>query len=227
MAIFSKDDPRSLAYEERDIIIEKVVESFGFIYSHTGMMNNKKPLFNLENPYQANHWNRHKKGFLPRKYKDFSIMEYVDDGWNARHNWRYPRENGKRVSYFPYIEIYKNRRTLYISFRNFDSLSITQEEMEAFANGDETHADERSIATDIIEKINEIYKDPIKKKAIEDERKKQLEDERKKDEELYLAEMKKKGRKNLDIINAYRKKYGIEDKTPKRKEVNELRIRKK
>ena len=221
----SINDFKHPCYVVRDEITIAAVESFGFKYvpnnANLNEKENKKAFF-LENNYQVYHWSRHKKDFFPKKYKDFSIFELADDGWNAKHNYRYHTDI--RKSYHPYIKIHHN---LYIRFRSLEEISLTYKELEDFANGDYAHADEGSIATDILEKINEIRRNPIKIKEIENNRKEELEDERKKDEELYLAEMKKKGRKNLDIINAYRKKYGIEDKTPKRKEVNELRIRKK
>lgn len=147
MAIFNNDDRRSLGYKERDEVIEKVMESYGFVYSINAIQDKKT--YNLKNEYQVFHWNRQKKGFLKSKYKDFSIMEF---------------DNKITKFYYPYICI--NHR-LYISFPSLHDTGITYDELSSFANGFEEHAKEESLATQILNSIKKENDLQIEKKKKE------------------------------------------------------------
>lgn len=147
MAVFSKDDPRSLGHEIRDEIVEKVMESYGFTFFYNPLPDEKT--FHLQNNYQVNSWNRHKNGFIGT-YKGFSIMEMKYDGWNAKRSYRYHNEITKL--YHPYISLLSG---IYIVFTKLSDTGLTQEELQAFAAGDKTHAKEESLATQILNSIRE------------------------------------------------------------------------
>lgn len=72
MRMFAKTDPRSLDFEIRDEIVEKVMESYGFTLFNAPIEGKKT--YHLQNNFQVNSWNRHKNGFIGT-YKGFSIME--------------------------------------------------------------------------------------------------------------------------------------------------------
>lgn len=152
-------DPRYSEYE----MIEEIMLSYGFTYlKRAGGFNiENSKFYYLENNYDVNHWCRHKKGFLGKTYKDFSIMRYEDDGWNAKHNSRAHKDI--RKYYSAHIKIHKY---LYMTFTNSKEYGITPQEIVDFANGNTEHANERSIATEILEKIEQKRTEEKEKKKL-------------------------------------------------------------
>lgn len=150
MAIFKSTDPRSLSYKNKDEVIEKIVESFGYKKNTCGKFSSEEKTYILYNNYQVHHWDRTKRGFLNKEYKGFRIMEHYDDGLNAKNTIRYGKP---RKYYSAYIDI---SGYTYIYLSDIRTI-LTQEEIVDYANGDKTHAMEKSIATE----MKDMYMDHV------------------------------------------------------------------
>ena len=146
MAIFSKDDPRSLDYINSNDIIENILNSLGYKPDFSKCGNVDKSYI-LYNSYKVNSWDRSIAGFISKKYRGFDLLEHRYKDWKKDRNFKYDNKN---YYYIPYIEI--GNYYIYLN----DCCKII-DYAKGLLSEEESEANEESIATKIKNLVMDEY----------------------------------------------------------------------